>query len=310
MTDQGLDYSYSRPPIAAIKAGGYVFVSRHLCWKYPHTIGKIITPAERDALLASGIDIYLNWEYDAQDCLRGASGGRIDATEAVSQAQALDYPAGATIYHSADWDVTDAQKPTVAYYFSAARAIEQDAGYRTGCYSGYWTIKYLFDHMVIDDGWQAYAWSGGLWDTRAALRQVQNGITVGGADCDLDERVGTAYSWLKPARDPEVRMLRYTFTNYADLTDGMPGYGRVHVTDGLRYRIFPKGTVWADLAAKAGAGPITQVDGAVTGGSYGGAVAKLCGMLDTETPAAPAPADHTHPLAGGTGPAQPLDPAP
>ena len=55
---------------------------------------------------------------------------------------------------------------------------------RTGAYGGYWVIKRLFDAHKIAWGWQTYAWSGGNWDSRAQLRQIQNGIDNGNEDKD------------------------------------------------------------------------------------------------------------------------------
>ena len=48
-------------------------------------------------------------------------------------------------------------------------------------------VQRLFNAGKITWGWQTYAWSGGQWDSRAQLRQVQNGMTVDGAACDRDE---------------------------------------------------------------------------------------------------------------------------
>ena len=56
---------------------------------------------------------------------------------------------------------------------------------RTGAYGGYHVIKELFDNGKITWGWQTYAWSNGLWDKRAQLRQVLNGIDGGDVDKDL-----------------------------------------------------------------------------------------------------------------------------
>ncbi|MFI2206441.1 hypothetical protein ACH47Z_37915 [Streptomyces sp. NPDC020192] len=42
-------------------------------------------------------------------------------------------------------------------------------------------------------GWQTYAWSGGNWDSRAQLRQVQNDITVAGHDADLDQAMAADF---------------------------------------------------------------------------------------------------------------------
>jgi hypothetical protein len=286
VTERGLDYAWSRPSVAAIKAGGYVFVSRYLSWVNPSTAGKVIIQAEAKTLLAAGIDIYLNWEFDAQDCIRGTDGGTTDATEAVRQARALGYPRGATLFHSADFDVTDDQKPVVAAYFVAARAVEHAAGYRTGCYSGFWTVKYLLDHDAIDDAWQAFAWSGGRWESRAALRQVQNDISVDGADCDLDERVGIAYSWLHPAGATAVQAqegtMRFKFVGLPNTPTGLDG--RVHVTDGLRYRVYGLSAQVDELLSAAGAAPIVSVTAAdlPAGWDYPHAVSQLCGHHDPE----------------------------
>jgi hypothetical protein len=77
------------------------------------------------------------------------------------------------------------QLATIAdYYLGVASVIGLG---RTGAYGGYNTIKYLFDAGVIRWGWQTYAWSAGQWDSRAQLRQVQNGVLIGGVDSDLDE---------------------------------------------------------------------------------------------------------------------------
>jgi hypothetical protein len=192
------DYSFTRPSFAALKAAGVVGVSRYLCWVNTNTYGKIIFKPEYDGLLAAGIDVILNWEFDAQDELGGASSGSIQATEAVRQAKLLGYPAGATIYFSGDFDETPGEASTVAAYFQAAAPIVHAAGYRIGVYGDYYVVGRLFDAKLIDDAWQTYAWSGGQWDPRANMRQTLNGVSIGGQDADLDQSVGVAYSAMHP----------------------------------------------------------------------------------------------------------------
>ncbi len=93
------------------------------------------------------------------------------------------------------------QLATIAdYYRGVASVIGLD---RTGAYGGYNTIKYLFDAGVIRWGWQTYAWSsfadepGGQiylhWDPQAQLRQVKNGVLIGGVDCDLDDSMAADF---------------------------------------------------------------------------------------------------------------------
>lgn len=199
MPDKGLDYSLGRPDLDEARAAGYVFVLRYLSWR-PNP--KCITPGELGELLAHEFHVGLNWEFDAEDALGGANMGRIHGLEAVRQANMLGYPAGCTIYFSADFDETEGQASTVEEYMRAAGGIVHAANFRMGAYGGYYTIKRLLDAAAIEDGWQAFAWSGGQWDPRAALRQVQNGVTVGGADCDINEQHGTTYLMGDPPAQP------------------------------------------------------------------------------------------------------------
>jgi hypothetical protein len=183
----GYDYAWSHPSIAALRAVHATFVSRYLCWPNARSAkGKLIEAPEYRALTAAGINVLLNWEFDAHDALRGASGGVFDARMSVSLAKGLGYPAGAALTHSYDFDATPGQMSKLGAYAYQVRELAHDAGYLAGGYGGYWVIKYLFDHGLIDVGWQAYAWSDGLWDSRAQLRQIRNGVRVGGADTDLD----------------------------------------------------------------------------------------------------------------------------
>src|SRR5436305_1765482 len=96
-------------------------------------------------------------------------------------------------YFSVDFDATPAQQTPINAYFDGVVSVIGLA--RTGAYGGYYVIKRLFDGGKIKWGWQTYAWSGGQWDSRAQLRQVQNGITAAGDAncCDKDEAVANDY---------------------------------------------------------------------------------------------------------------------
>jgi hypothetical protein len=179
---KGIDYSWGRPSPAAIKAAGYTFVCRYLSWD---TTGKNLTKAEAQALSTVGIDVTCNWEYATKEALSGYSQGVRNAQEAQRQAIACGMPAHRPIYFSVDFDATPSQQGAINSYLDGiASVIGRD---RCGAYGGYYVIKRLFDASKIRWGWQTYAWSGGQWDRRAQLRQVQNDIQVGGADCDADE---------------------------------------------------------------------------------------------------------------------------
>jgi hypothetical protein len=196
-----VDYAWGRPNPSGLKALGYEFVCRYLSW-LPN--GKCIDAAEVRALLAAGVNIALNWEFSADDQLGGASAGVAHATEAVRQAHALGYPPGATIYFSADFDVSQNQWPVVAAYQRAARGVCNTSGYRFGVYAGYYTCKWSIDAGIAQDLWQAYAWSGGNWDPRASLRQIKNGVNILGVDCDIDETApGPIYFWNHNAQEDD-----------------------------------------------------------------------------------------------------------
>jgi hypothetical protein len=229
-----VDYSFSRPNLDQLWDAGIRAVSRYLSW-LPN--GKVIQPAEAQALLAHGFGIALNWEYDIHDCLGGAPLGRVHAKEAVRQAYNLGYPLGKTIYFSCDFDASESQQPTINAYIRAAGEVVKAAGYRIGIYGDYWVVKRLMDANLIDDAWQAYAWSGGLWDARAHLRQTRNGVHLAGADLDLDQITGETYFWNQtqtaaptvsvPVEEGEEDML-FAFKELSKET--------VYVSDGFRYR--------------------------------------------------------------------------
>jgi len=162
---------------------------RYLSWDNSSTHGKILFIPELRALHGAGLGVGFNWEYSATDAKGGAAAGRIQGTEAVAQAKVRGLPKGKCIYFSVDWDTTPGDQAVINSYFSAARAICHSAGYRIGMYGGYWPLSRAFNSGVIDDGWQTYAWSGGNWDSRAAIRQVRNNVNIAGGACDINEFV-------------------------------------------------------------------------------------------------------------------------
>ncbi|NUT23546.1 MAG: DUF1906 domain-containing protein, partial [Hamadaea sp.] len=218
-TRKGIDYSWGRPDPSAIVAAGYSFVCRYVSWS---TSGKNLTRTEAEALRAAGLDIVTNWEYSANEALNGYSAGVANAKEAHRQAIACGMPANRPIYFSVDFDATEAQQSAINSYFDGVASVLGRS--RTGAYGGYYVIDRLFDAGKITWGWQTYAWSGGSWDSRAQLRQVQNGITVDGADCDRNEARATDFGqW---GANTAIRPPGHSVTGdtYADLvgrkTDG------------------------------------------------------------------------------------------
>jgi hypothetical protein len=176
----GVDYAWARPSPAHLKSEGYTFAARYL--SYDKT-GKNLSAAEASSLRAAGIDIVANWEWGADDALDGYQRGVEHAKEAEAQAIAAGMPAGRPIYFSVDFDATSGEQAAIDAYMDGVASVIGRS--RTGAYGGYYVIKRLFDHGKITWGWQTYAWSGGQWDSRAQLRQIQNGIEGGQLDKDM-----------------------------------------------------------------------------------------------------------------------------
>ncbi|MFI1096611.1 glycoside hydrolase domain-containing protein [Streptomyces sp. NPDC020917] len=178
----GVDYSWGRPRPGVTAGQGYRFACRYLSYD---TTGKNLSASEAQALIAAGLDIVCVWETSASEALGGYAVGAQSARDAQSLAVSCGMPAGRPIYFAVDFDATPGQQAVLDAYFDGVASVLGRG--RTGAYGGYYPIQRLFDDGKITWGWQTYAWSGGQWEPRAQLRQVQNGITVDGADCDRDE---------------------------------------------------------------------------------------------------------------------------
>jgi hypothetical protein len=188
MSRLGVDYAFDRPTSpAAVRAAGYSFACRYL----GGSKSKDLTKAEADDLIAAGLDIVCNWENSASAALSGRAQGVKDAQQALAQATAAGMPTTRPIYFSVDFDASAAQQPAINAYFDGVASVLGHS--RTGAYGGYYVIQRLFDAGKIAWGWQTYAWSGGHWDSRAQMRQEQNGILVAGADSDKDEAMATDF---------------------------------------------------------------------------------------------------------------------
>ena len=196
VTARGIDYAWQHPDPAAIAAAGYTFACRYLS----RDPSKNITLGEAQALAAHGIWCVANWEYGAQDMLRGYAGGIADAQAALAQAKAAGMPDGRPIYFSADWDVTPAQEATVLAYLSGAASVLGHE--RVGEYGGYYPVKTARDSGTVWT-WQTFGWSGGQWDTRDTVRQTGS-ATVGGVEVDVNEAQVADYGQWQPGRLPDT----------------------------------------------------------------------------------------------------------
>jgi len=165
---------------------GVRFIMRYLSYDS----SKDITSSELYAANQRGIAVGLVWETTADRMLSGYNGGVSDAKEANSRVNSLGI-AGLPIYFACDWDATESQQPTINAYMDGVISVIGKS--RTGIYAGYWPGKRTMDAGKATYLWQTYAWSGGNWDSRAQLRQIQNGVTVCGVSSDWDESMKTDY---------------------------------------------------------------------------------------------------------------------
>jgi hypothetical protein len=166
----GVDYSFSRPSPASIRAAGFTFVARYLS----HESGKNLSASEAQSLIAAGLTIVCNWEDSATNSLSGYGQGVADAQAAASEALSVGQPSTRPIYFSVDFDANSSQLGTIESYFEGVASVIGIA--RTGVYGGHYIVDSLFNDGKVQWGWQTYAWSYGSWDPRAQFRQIQNGI--------------------------------------------------------------------------------------------------------------------------------------
>lgn len=180
---EGVDYAFSYPPVASLVAAGKRFACRY---GGAGTANKWLTVGEANSLSRAGIGVVANVEGAAAGLLGGYQTGRSWAGSADTHFAVCGMPPGRPIYLSVDFDVTASQWPAVASALrGAAEAIGVD---RVGVYGGRRAIEWARRDGVARWFWQTYAWSGSVthWVAGNHIEQYRNGVTIGGADCDLD----------------------------------------------------------------------------------------------------------------------------
>jgi hypothetical protein len=199
---KGYDWAFSpHPSVSSLTKAGATFAARYLSnIAVNNTNGKNLTLSERNALRAAGMTIAVVYETAANRALSGNAAGIADAQAAEAELASLGMT-GMPVYFAADFDATPVDQTAINAYLDGAASVIGKA--RTGLYAGYYPVKRAFDAGKITFGWQTYAWSGGLWDNRAQLRQVKNGVMVGGASCDLDQSMTLDFGqWPRPSTFP------------------------------------------------------------------------------------------------------------
>ncbi|MGA8330458.1 MAG: glycoside hydrolase domain-containing protein [Mycobacterium sp.] len=172
--DLAIDYAWTHPDPAVIKAAGYKGVIRYLS----HDPSKNLTTTERDGLHGEGLWILLVWEDSAAAALGGANAGNAHGIEAAKQAAALGYPTSVPLFHAVDFDAQPSQMRAVLAYGDAFAT-----HWQTGPYGG----KNVIDGATAKWRWQASAWSRGILSPSASLFQrLRPTLTLPGS---FDENV-------------------------------------------------------------------------------------------------------------------------
>lgn len=190
---KALDYSNSRPSIDSLLAAGVTAVGRYLSPDTVNNPAKLLTASEYRDLHAADIAVFLIWETTA-DWMRGGKAAGASAVRLANHAlvDVLGPKASDPIFYAADWDVSEGDLAgPVGMCFAGLNS--QAPTELIGVYGGLRVVTWAIDHGQVGYAWQTYAWSGGKWDSRAQLRQVHNGIKVGGQDVDLDEIMAAHY---------------------------------------------------------------------------------------------------------------------
>jgi hypothetical protein len=189
-----IDYAWTRPNAAAIRAAGYQGVMRYLS----DTPAKDIDPGERAALQAQHLQVGLNWETTETRALQGAAAGAQDAAVANARADQLGAPKNVAIYFSCDTDVPD--PAAVRPYYAAAHAASKRP---VGVYA---ERAIVADEMAL--GYAKYGWitNSSSWGPQgvpvpgAALQQfygTQHLPTIAGSvpSRDYDENLVMHRDW-------------------------------------------------------------------------------------------------------------------
>ncbi|MGW5352197.1 DUF1906 domain-containing protein [Streptomyces sp. NPDC004031] len=199
----GVDYAWTHPGGAALKAAGKKFACRYLS----NGATKNISRAEADDLAAHGVSTVVVWESTATRPLSGRAAGITDAKTAATQAAAAGMPPSRPIYFAVDFDATAKQMPTVLAYLDGAASVLGTS--RTGVYGGYDTVKAALDGKHAAWAWQTRAWSEGHWDPRAHIRQGAT-KTINGVSCDLNTALADDYGQWTPGHAPAVEAAPHT----------------------------------------------------------------------------------------------------
>lgn len=171
----GVDYSFSRPSPAALRAAGYTFAVRYLTGS-----GKALTTSELDGLHAAGLTVAFISESSGQETLGGAAAGAQAGAVANAAMDALGVPHDRPIYYTVDYDDRGHPGclPLIASFLEAAQHGRREAR----AYGSVRVIDYL-----RQPGYQTAAWSGNAVSAHAAIYQHQFMVNFQGSMVDVND---------------------------------------------------------------------------------------------------------------------------
>jgi hypothetical protein len=176
--------------VAAAKAAGVQWISRYLCppgqegWRAV----KRLTLGEKQRLEADGFRVIPNFEDGKDHPGRGAPQGEIDGRVALQNLQECQYPEGAVVPVSTDYDALAAEEPTIlAYYQAFARTCP---GYALDVYGSSAIIAMLQRSGVVigNGGWLTM--STGFRSDPTAHIAVRQQLTTNAFGLEIDPDFG------------------------------------------------------------------------------------------------------------------------
>lgn len=246
---QGADYAWApHPSTAALKARNIKFVCRYVGTGIDDA--KMLTGGELRTLRAAGIDVVANVEGSAGG-FNSYANGQSWARRGMAWLEPLGFPAGRPIYFSADWDVTSDDWPKLkAALDGAASIIGRD---RVGLYGGLYAIQQAQRTGAAKWFWQTYGWSERkqpdgsyrtVWAPNTHIQQYHNGVSIDGADCDLDRAIQPDYGQWGYQEVPDVELTDKIYGQGDNTTDNPnrtvgQAFKDGAVTDGVLRGAFP-----------------------------------------------------------------------
>jgi len=186
------------------------FVVRYTSVDTVNNPQKQCTSGDISTCRANGLALVLVHEEGSEAARGSYAAGQADAQQAIDFCRAHGMPANVVVHCAIDFN---ADGPEIAAY---VRGFGDKLGRgRRAAYGGLKPIRYLFDHDLIDFGWQTYAWSGGVWDPRITAAQWSNDHIVADNNVDYDSACALDYGQLGPnwtSTDRDVVMAEVDLT--------------------------------------------------------------------------------------------------